>query len=106
MQPALLIEVVVARARHEDIGDAQAQAADEEVEERAAERNASFSRTLDGVARERLVRTVVDLPPLRCTRLSGSVLKDWKASLTNSEQNARNNAGLHYGRVRGGIGIE
>ena len=64
MQPTLLVEVVVACAGHEDIGDAQAQAGNEEIERRTAERYARLRRPLDRVARERLVGAVVDLPPL------------------------------------------
>ncbi len=68
VQSALLIKAMVVRARHEDVGDAQAQTAGEEVEQRAAEWDTGLRGTLDGVARKRLVRTVVYLSPLRCTR--------------------------------------
>ena len=65
MQPTLLVEVVVACAGHENVGDAQAQAGNEEIERRTAERYVSLRGSLDRVARKGLVGAVVDLPPLR-----------------------------------------
>ena len=74
------------RAAEEEIGNAQAEAPDEEVERAAEERSARARRALDRVARERLARAEVRLAPLG-----------------DAEEHARDDARLHDERVLGRV---